>query len=141
MPPHVHRSTQRVVMNEVDVSQIHFTMLYRRMDRAVCEWLAEVGRPFQRLIAEGLGTPIVDTRCRIIGRVLLDDELTITTAVAEIGTTSFRTKHAFTRGAEPMAEGELVHVCIDRSDRRPIPVPGWLRDLAVPSWPLPGPPE
>ena len=73
MPPHVHTQTLRVAMSEVDVAQIHFTAVYRWMDRGFSEWLAEVGHPFTRILEEGPGVPIVDSRCRFLGRIMLDD--------------------------------------------------------------------
>ena len=67
MGPHVHTQAFRVVMSEVDASQIHFTAIYRWMDRGLSEWLAEIGRPFTRILAEGPGIPIVDSRCAFLG--------------------------------------------------------------------------
>ncbi len=118
-------------MAEVDAAQIHFTAIYRWMDRGLSEWLAAIGHPFTRLLAEGPGVPIVDSRARFIARVLLDDEIVLTTHVGGIGTTSFESRHDFTRDGETVVEGRLVHVCIDRESRTPIPVPEWLREAAV----------
>lgn len=132
MTAHVHTATHRIVMSEVDVAQIHFTALHRWMDRGLCEWLAEVGHPFTDLLATGPGIPIVESRCRFLRRILLDDLITIETTVGGIGRTSFRSRHRFTRGAEHVAEGELVHVCVDRVSRETLPVPGWLCEAASP---------
>ena len=130
MGAHVHTQAFRVVMSEVDASQIHFTAVYRWMDRGLSEWLAEIGRPFTRLLAEGPGIPIVDSRCAFLGRIMLDDEILLTTTVGGIGQTSFRSRHEFARGSEVVARGELVHVCVDRATRETVPVPGWLRERA-----------
>ena len=132
MPPHVHTQTLRVVMSEVDVAQIHFTAVYRWMDRGFSEWLAEVGHPFTRILEEGPGVPIVDSRCRFLGRIMLDDLITLRTEVGGIGRTSFRTRHTLTRGDEVVARGELVHVCVNRATREPVPVPDWLREASSP---------
>jgi acyl-CoA thioester hydrolase len=132
MPPHVHTQTFRIVMAEVDAAQIHFTAIYRWMDRGMSEWLAEVGMPFTRLLEEGPGIPIVDSRCIFLGRILLDDVLRLTTSVGGIGRTSFRSRHEFARADDVVARGELVHVCVDRATREPVPVPGWIREVAVP---------
>jgi acyl-CoA thioester hydrolase len=129
--PHRHTETRRIVMSEVDVAQIHFVTFYRWIDRSMSEWLAEVGYPFTRLLEEGPGMPIVDTRLAIRQRVMLDDTITITSSVGGIGRTSFRSRHVFTRDGEVVAEGELVHVCVDRVTRETVPVPVWLRDLAT----------
>jgi acyl-CoA thioester hydrolase len=130
MAPHVHRQSFRVVMAEVDASQIHFTAIYRWMDRGFSEWLAEVGHPFTRILDEGPGVPIVDSRCSFLGRIALDDLLELRTVIGGIGRTSFRSRHEFTRGGEVVARGELVHVCVNRQTREPVPVPDWLRERA-----------
>jgi acyl-CoA thioester hydrolase len=131
MAPHVHTQAFRVVMSEVDASQIHFTAIYRWMDRGFSEWLAEVGHPFTRILEEGPGVPIVESRCSFLGRILLDDVLVLRTSVGAVGRTSFRSRHDFARGEETMARGELVHVCVNRGTRLPVPVPDWIRDRAV----------
>lgn len=118
-------------MSEVDVAQIHFVTFYRWIDRAVSEWLAEIGYPFTRLLEEGPGIPIVNTHLAIRKRVMLDDTITITTSVGGIGRSSFRTRHVFTRDGEVVAEGELIHVCVDRLTRATVPVPEWIREHDV----------
>ncbi|MEW6581783.1 MAG: thioesterase family protein [Actinomycetota bacterium] len=130
--PYLHTDTFRIVMGEVDVAQIHFTAIYRWMDRGLSELLAAIGHPFTRVLAEGPGIPIVDSRCRFRRRLLLDDEIALHTWVTGIGRTSFRTRHHFLRDGELAAEGELVHVCVNRGTREPIPVPDWLRAVAFP---------
>lgn len=129
--PHIRRETRRIVMSEIDVSQIHFTTAYRWMDRGLCEWLADVGWPFTRLLEEGVGIPIVNSQCRFDARILLDDMITIETSVGGVGTTSFRSRHRFLRGDELCAEGELTHVCIERGGRTPVAVPEWIRQAAT----------
>lgn len=131
MAAHIHRRTFRVVMSEVDAAQIHFTNIFRWMDRGFSEWLAEIGHPFTSILETGPGVPIVDARCSVQGRILLDDMIEQATEVGGIGRTSFRSRHTFTRGGEAVAHGELVHVCVDRRTRETVPVPGWLRERAV----------
>jgi YbgC/YbaW family acyl-CoA thioester hydrolase len=123
-------------MGEVDAAHIHFTTFHHWMDRGFCELLAEIGYPMTKVLTDGPGVPIVESRCRYLKRVLLDDVITVTSAIAEVGNTSFRSKHAFTRDGELVADGELVHVCLNRQTRETLPVPEWLRAVAVPVWPL-----
>lgn len=129
--PHVLHHEFRIVMGEVDVAQIHFTTLFKWMDRGFSEWLAELGRPFTRLLEEGPGIPIVDVHVAIRERIHLDDILTLETWVAAVGNTSFRSRHRFTRHETLVAEGELVHVCVDRESRATQPVPEWVRAVAA----------
>jgi len=124
---HVHVESHRIVMAEVDVAQIHFSNFFKWMDRSFCEWLADVGRPFTRLLETGPGIPVVDARCSYIARVVLDDIVTIRTHIAEAGNSSFRVRHEFRRADELVAEGAMVHVCVDRPTRATVPVPDWLR--------------
>ena len=133
MAAYIHRRTFRVVMSEVDVAQIHFTNAFRWMDRGLSEWLAEIGHPFTSVLETGPGIPIVDARCAFLGRILLDDVIEQTTEVGGLGRTSFRSRHAFMRDGETVAEGELVHVCVDRETRETVPVPDWLQERAVPT--------
>lgn len=128
--PHVHTQTRRIVMSEVDVAQIHFLTFYRWIDRSMTEWLADVGWPFTRILQEGPGIPIVQTHLDIRRRVMLDDMITLRTWLGGVGSTSFRSLHEFTRDGELVAEGHLVHVCVDRQTRDTVRVPDWIRDHA-----------
>lgn len=119
-------------MSEVDVAQIHFTALFRWMDRGLSEWLANAGHPFTELLAQGPGIPVVDAHAQFRKRILLDDEIDLTTWMAAVGTSSFRSRHWFMRGGELVADGELIHVCLDRATRVAIPAPEWLHELATP---------
>jgi acyl-CoA thioester hydrolase len=115
-------------MADMDVARLHFSAPARWMDRAFCAWLIEVGQPLSTLLEGGLGVPIVDLRCRFLARVGLDDVLDVTARLAEVGATSFRTRYEFARAGEPIVEGELVHVCVDRATGQPTSAPAWLRE-------------
>lgn len=130
--PLVLTSTRRIVMSEVDVAQIHFVTFFHWMDRALTEWIAEAGHPFTVLLETGPGIPIVNVSLDIEKRVHLDDMITLRSSVGGIGRTSFRSRHVFTREDGEVARGELVHVCVDRATRKPVPVPDWIRDRAEP---------
>ena len=132
MSAHHHVSRFRIVMAEVDAAQIHFTAMFRWMDRGFSTWLAEIGHPFTRLLEDGPGVPIVDSRARFIERIRLDDEIELTTSIGGVGRTSFRSRHRFRRDGVLAVEGELVHVCVDRESRETVPVPEWIRSAAVP---------
>lgn len=140
--PLVFEQEFRIVMSEVDVAQIHFTALFRWIDRGLTEWLALAGHPFTRLLEEGPGIPLVDVRATFRQRIMLDDILVLRTWVARPGRSSFRSRHVFTRGGEVAAEGEAVHVCVDRETRETLTVPDWIRELAADEgWRPPSVPE
>lgn len=114
------------------MAQIHFTTLFRWMDRGLNEWLVESGHSFTRILEEGPGIPVVDANVSISQRIMLEDEIEIRTWLGGIGTTSFRSFSVFRRDGEVAARGHLVHVCVDRESREAVPVPDWLRELAAP---------
>lgn len=131
MAPLVIVRRDRIVMSEVDVAQIHFTTLFRWMDRGLTEWLAQADHPFTRILEEGPGIPVVDANVSIRLRLLLDDEVEIRSYMGGIGTTSFRSLHVFRRDGEVAAQGRMVHVCVDRETRQPVPIPEWIRGRAA----------
>jgi len=128
--PLIHTTTRRIVMGEVDVSQIHFRTLVAWMDRALSEWVAEADHPFTQILEDGPGIPIVDVHIAIAKRIMLDDMITLRTSIGGVGTSSFRSRHVFSRHDGVCAEGELVHVCVNRETRETVPVPDWIRELA-----------
>ena len=115
------------------MAQIHFTAVHRWMDRGLSEWLAEVGHPFTRLLEEGPGIPIVETRCSFVGRIMLDDVIDQTTEIGGVGRTSFRSRHVFARGGrgDGARRARSTSASTART-REPVPVPDWLREAAVP---------
>ncbi len=131
MAPYIHTHRFRIAMSEVDVAQIHFTALFRWMDRGLSEWLWNSGHPFTDLLADGPGIPVVDAHAQFRKRILLDDEIELTTWIAAVGTSSFRSRHWFIRHSELVADGELIHVCLDRTTRTASDAPSWLRELAT----------
>ena len=131
MDPHIHTHRFRIVMSEVDVAQIHFTALFRWMDRGLSEWLWSTGHPFTDLLADGPGIPVVDAHAQFRKRILLDDEIELVTWTAAVGSSSFRSRHWFIRHGELVADGELIHVCLDRTSRTTVEAPAWLRELAT----------
>ncbi len=130
-PPYIHVRPRRIVMAEVDVAQIHFTTFFNFMDRGMTEWLVEIGHPFTRILEEGPGIPIVNVGLDIHRRVHLDDIVVVETAIGAIGRSSFRGRHVFRRGEEVVAQGHLVHVCVDRATRETVEVPDWIRRHSV----------
>lgn len=131
MAPYIHSHRFLIAMSEVDVAQIHFTALFRWMDRGLSEWLWHAGHPFTDLLADGPGIPVVDAHAQFRKRILLDDEIELRTWIAAVGTSSFRSRHWFVRHGELVADGELIHVCLDRATRTTVPAPDWLRELAT----------
>ena len=102
---------------------VNNTVYYEWFDTVVNAWLIEQGM----LDIEG-GDPIalvVETRCTYASPLAFPQPVEIGLAVAELGRSSIRYRIGiFAEGATiAAAEGEFVHVVVDRSTRRPVEIP------------------
>ena len=102
---------------------VNNTVHYQWFDSAVNSWLVE-----SELLDVELGNPIglvAETRCIFFGPLGFPEPVDVGIAVAHIGTSSVRYRIGiFEPGAEhAAAQGEFVHVYVDRATRRPIAIP------------------
>jgi len=89
----------------------------------VNSWLVD-----SKLLDVELGNPIglvAETRCIFFGPLGFPEPVDVGIAVAHIGTSSVRYRIGiFEPGAErASAQGEFVHVYVDRATRRPVGLP------------------
>ena len=109
---------------------VNNTVYYEWFDSAVNAWMVEQG-----LLDIANGDPIalvVETRCTYISPLEFPQPIEIGLAVAEIGRSSIRYRIGiFAEGAaDAAAEGDFVHVVVDRTTRRPVEIPPeWRRKL------------
>nr|WP_237219984.1 thioesterase family protein [Sphingomonas arenae] len=102
---------------------VNNTVYYGWFDSAVNAWLLERG-----LLDIMNGDPIalvVETRCTYHGSLAFPEDVEVGIAVAQVGTSSVRYRvGVFGAGqVSAAAEGEFVHVAVDRTSRRPVPWP------------------
>jgi acyl-CoA thioester hydrolase len=102
---------------------VNNTVYYEWFDSAVNGWLVGQG-----LLDINRGDPIalvVETRCSYFAPLEFPQEVEVGLFVAELGRSSVRYRiGVFAAGAEmAAAEGEFVHVLVDRNSRRPIAIP------------------
>ena len=107
---------------------INNTVYYELFDSAVNAWMVEQG-----MLDIENGDPIalvVDTRCSYFAPLAFPESLEIGLAVAELGRSSIRYRMGiFARKAgSASAEGQFVHVVVDRSTRRPVEIPANWRE-------------
>jgi acyl-CoA thioester hydrolase len=109
---------------------INNTVFYEWFDSAVNAWMVE-----QRMLDIEHGDPIAlvaETRCSYAAPLAFPEPVEVGLAVAAIGRSSIRYRiGVFAVGAEiAAAEGEFVHVVVDRATRRPVEIPAdWRRKL------------
>ena len=109
---------------------VNNTVYYEWFDSAVNAWMVEQG-----LLDITNGDPIafvVETRCTYISPLEFPQPIEIGLAVSELGRSSIRYRIGiFAIGAaDAAAEGDFVHVVVDRTTRRPVEIPPeWRRKL------------
>ncbi|WP_426564728.1 acyl-CoA thioesterase [Angustibacter sp. McL0619] len=104
---------------------------YSWFDTAVNGWLMEqVGADVRDLPAIGI---VAETSCRYLSPVGFPDPLAVGLRVARLGHSSITYALAVFRDGEPSpcAVGRFVHVYVDPTTRRPVPVPDVVRAAAA----------
>ena len=109
---------------------VNNTVYYEWFDSIVNLWLIENG-----LLDIDKGDPIalvVETRCTYFEPLSYPEDVEVGLAVAEIGRSSIRYRIGIfgQDHGKAVAQGEFVHVVVDRASRRPVEIPeGWRRKL------------
>ena len=109
---------------------VNNTVYYEWFDSAVNGWLVEQG-----LLDIVAGDPIalvVETSCNYFAPLAFPEDVEVGLAVAELGRSSVRYSiGVFATDADSAAaQGEFVHVLVDRANRRPVAMPGeWRQKL------------
>ena len=102
---------------------VNNTVYYQWFDSAVNAWLVEQG--LLDNAAGDLIALVVETRCTHHVPLTFPGEVDVGLAVASLGRSSVRYRiGVFGAGStEAAAEGEFVHVAVDRATRRPVAWP------------------
>jgi acyl-CoA thioester hydrolase len=119
---HWHRFTTRWADNDA-YGHVNNTVYYQWFDSAVNAWLVEQG-----LLDIQAGDPIalvVETRCTYFAPLEFPQDVEVGLAVSQLGRSSMRYRiGVFAKGAAQVAaQGEFVHVMVDRNTRRPVDIP------------------
>ena len=102
---------------------VNNTVYYEWFDSAVNAWLVSQG-----LLDIAGGDPIAvvaGTSCTYAAPLAFPEPVDVGLAVAELGRSSIRYRiGVFSAGSDAAAaQGEFVHVVVDRASRRPVPLP------------------
>ena len=109
---------------------VNNTVYYEWFDSAVNAWLVSEG-----LLDIAAGDPIaivVETRCTFAAPLAFPHSVEVGLAVVELGRSSVRYAIGVFATGEDLAaaQGEFVHVLVDRASRRPVAMPeDWRRML------------
>jgi acyl-CoA thioester hydrolase len=105
---------------------------YSYFDTAVNRYLIDTGAlDFENGAVIGLA---VETACSYFHEIAFPDRIFIGLRVARIGRTSVRYEVALFRNDDDLAaaQGEFVHVYVDRATRRPVELPAAMRQSLAP---------
>ena len=102
---------------------VNNTVYYEWFDSAVNAWMVE-----QDMLDIAEGDPIalvVETRCTYAVPLEFPQSVEVGLTVAELGRSSIRYRIGIfaERSGSAAAEGEFVHVVVDRATRRPVEIP------------------
>ena len=102
---------------------VNNTVYYEWFDSAVNAWMVDQG-----MLDIANGDPIalvVETRCSYAASLEFPEPVEVGLAVAELGRSSIRYRiGVFGQGSDSAAaEGEFVHVVVDRATRQPTEIP------------------
>ena len=116
------RLTTRWADNDA-YGHVNNTVYYEWFDSAVNAWMIEGG-----MLDIANGDPIglvVETRCSYFAALAFPQDVEVGLAVAKLGRSSVRYRIGiFADGEEQAAaQGEFVHVVVDRASRRPVDIP------------------
>ncbi|MDQ3246308.1 MAG: acyl-CoA thioesterase [Pseudomonadota bacterium] len=109
---------------------VNNSVYYQWFDSAVNGWLVERG-----MLDIDKGDPVAlvaETRCTYFAPLAFPQPIAVGLAVASLGRSSIRYRIGiFAEGeAEAAAQGEFVHVVVDRATRNPVEIPdNWRRAL------------
>ena len=102
---------------------VNNTVFYEWFDTAVNAWMVEQG-----MLGIERGDPIglvVETRCSYFAPIAFPQDVEVGLAVANLGRSSIRYRIGIFAESDERAaaQGEFVHVVVDRKSRKPVEIP------------------
>lgn len=125
MAQHSHPLTVRVYWEDTDAGGVVYYANYLKfMERARTEWLRALGVHQEALRAqEGVQFVVADMEVRYLAPAKLDDLLTVTVSVAELGKASILLEQQVWRGDALLAQGQVRVGCVDAQTLAPKRMP------------------
>jgi len=127
----------RVYYEDTDAAGIVYYANYLRfIERGRTELLRGLGHDQNELMKEGIAFAVRSASVEFLKPARLDDLLTVTTSVAELGRAQATFAQRVLRDGELLLDARIRVACIDPGRGRPIPMPrGLHQQLSA----LPGP--
>jgi acyl-CoA thioester hydrolase len=134
--PFSHRL--RVRYAECDPQGVVFNAHYLAyFDISITElWRAAFGS-YQAMLDAGVDVVVAEAQLRYVTPARFDEELTLEIAITQLGNTSIVSRHRVSRDGEPVVDGMLRHVLVERETLTKTPIPDWIRNKLAP-WTVEG---
>jgi acyl-CoA thioester hydrolase len=84
------------------------------------EWLRATGHSYREMEARGRGLVVVEALLHYRRPAFFDDELTLSTHLADIGKVSLRFDYEVLKDGEVLVTGHTRHACVDLATGKPI---------------------
>jgi acyl-CoA thioester hydrolase len=94
------------------------------------EWLRATGHSYRDMERQGFGLVVVEALLHYLSPAFFDDELTLSTHLAELGKVSLRFDYEVIKDGEVLVSGHTRHACIDLATGKPLRMPQQLLRLA-----------
>jgi acyl-CoA thioester hydrolase len=119
----------RVYFQDTDAGGVVYHSSYVNfMERSRTEWLRTFGHTNSSLMKDlGVAFVVRSLKLEYLRPAVLDDLVTVTSQVKEIGRSRLNIHQTVLRGEELLVEGEVSLVCVDLKVFKPVSVPDALR--------------
>jgi acyl-CoA thioester hydrolase len=94
------------------------------------EWLRATGHSYRDMERQGRGLVVVEALLHYRRPAYFDEELTLSTHLAELGKVSLRFDYEVLRDGDVLVTGHTRHACIDLASGKPVRMPEELLGLA-----------
>jgi acyl-CoA thioester hydrolase len=94
------------------------------------EWLRATGHSYRDMERQGRGLVVVEALLHYRRPAYFDEELTLSTHLAELGKISLRFDYEVLRDGDVLVTGHTRHACIDLASGKPVRMPEELLGLA-----------
>jgi acyl-CoA thioester hydrolase len=109
---------------------VHHASYLAYLEETRVEYLRALGRPYDRLRAEGVEFPVVEAALQYRRPLRFDDVVDVSVMVGSAGGATFQMTYLIGCDGRTSANGFTVHGVVD-GHGRPTRVPGWLRELVA----------
>ena len=121
----------RVRFCETDaMGVVHHASYLAYLEETRVEYLRALGRPYDRLRAEGVEFPVVEAALQYRKPLRCDDVVDVSIMVASAGGATFQMSYLLHSAGVESATAATVHGVVD-GQGRPTRVPHWLRELVA----------